>query len=144
MINEPFISPIKRPGEAQLVFDIFRTTPAHGKKGILVGSGTALLASQNHCFGAKRESLVREHTVPILEVQTSKYMGTVTFTFVIAKSFNTPLSVNHIVKKLKPLQLIGHRGEFQPPPPSVGYLILMKAMVKTLLVANIFSLGRIQ
>lgn len=121
MINEPFIFPIERPGEAQLVFDIFRTTPAHGKKGILVGSGTALLASHNHCFGAKRESLVREHTVPILGIQTSKYMGTVTFTFVIAKPLDTPLSVVHFVKELKPLQLIGHRGEFQPPPSSVSY-----------------------
>lgn len=113
MINEPFIFPIDRPGEAQLVFDIFRTSPAHGKKGILVGSGTALLASHNHCFGVKRESLIREHTVPILDIQTLNCMGTVTFTFVIAKPLNTPLLVNHSVKEAKPVQLIGHRGQFQ-------------------------------
>lgn len=124
MINEPFIFPIKCPGEAQLVFDIFRATPAHGKKGVLIGSGTALLESQKHCFGVKRESLIREHTVSILEKQTLKFIGTVTFTFVIANQFvglNTPPPVNQSIKQADSVQVIGHRGESQPPH-SVGEL----------------------
>jgi glycerophosphodiester phosphodiesterase len=114
MTNEPFVFPIKNPNEAQLVFTIFSATSAHGQKGVLVGSGTALLESQKHCFGAKRESLIREHTVPILERETLKSMGTVTFTFVIAKTFmhlNTP-PINDSIKETDSTQLFGHRGMF--------------------------------
>jgi glycerophosphodiester phosphodiesterase len=115
MINEPFVFPIKNPSEAQLMFKIFCATPAHGKKGILVGSGTTLLESHKHCFGANRESLIRERTVPILERETMNFMGTVTFTFVIAKPFmhlNTPPSINYPIKEADPVQLVGHRGIF--------------------------------
>lgn len=114
MINEPFVFPIKNPSEAQLVFNIFRASPAHGTKGVLVGSGTALLESRNHYFGAQRESLVREHTVPILERQTLDFMGTVTFTFVIAKPYlhlDTP-PANRPIKEADQIQLVGHRGMF--------------------------------
>jgi glycerophosphodiester phosphodiesterase len=114
MINEPFVFPIKNSSDAQIMFKIFCATPADGKKGILVGSGTALLESQSRGFGAKRESLIREHTVPILERETLNLMGTVTFTFVIAKPFmhsSTP-SINYSIKATDQVQLVGHRGTF--------------------------------
>ena len=115
MINEPFVFPIKNPSKPQLLFNIFCATAAYGQKGILVGSGTALLESHKHCFGVKRESLIREHTVSILERETLNFMGTVTFTFVIAKPFmhsNTPPSIDYSTKEVDPVQLIGHRGIF--------------------------------
>jgi len=148
MINEPFIFPIKNPSEARLMFKIFRATPAHGKKGMLVGSGTALLESHNQCFGAKRESLIREHTVPILERETMNFMGTVTFTFVIAKAFmhlTTPPSINYPIKEADQVQLIGHRGIcLTDTLRRSAILIREKDLVKTPLVANIFSWGRIR
>ena len=112
MVNEPFISPTKNPSEAQLMFNIFCTTPAHR---ILVGSGTALLESHNRCFGANRESLIREHTVPILERETLHFMGTITFTFVIANpcmDLSTPPLINYWIKETDQVQLVGHTGRF--------------------------------
>jgi glycerophosphodiester phosphodiesterase len=96
------------------MFNIFCATPANGRKGILVGSGTALLESHSCGFGAKCESLIRDHTVPILERETLNFMGTVTFTFVIAKPFmhlSTP-SINYSIKEADQVQLVGHRGTF--------------------------------
>jgi glycerophosphodiester phosphodiesterase len=115
MTNDPFIFSIKDTSEAKLVFRIFRATSAQEKKGILVGSGTALLESHQHWFGEKRESLVRERTVSILEKDTLDFMGTVTFTFVIAKPFvhsKTPPSTKFPIKDANTVQLVGHRGVF--------------------------------
>ncbi|KFY91367.1 hypothetical protein V498_05504, partial [Pseudogymnoascus sp. VKM F-4517 (FW-2822)] len=113
MVNDPFIFRTKNLSKAQLVFSIFCATPVEGKKGILVGSGTALLESdKSQLFGAQRESLIRELSVPILEKETLKFMGTVTFTFVIAKPFihlDTP-SIVYPFKDEGQIQLVGHRG----------------------------------
>lgn len=139
---------IKNPSEAQLTFNIFCATPAHGKKGILVGSGTALLGSHNHCFGAKRESLIREHIVPILEKETLNFMGTVTFTFVIAKPvmhLNAPPSINYPTKEADQVQLVGHRGTFLTYTLRRGVILIReKDLVRTSPAANIFSWGRIR
>ncbi|KAI9771312.1 MAG: hypothetical protein M1840_002282 [Geoglossum simile] len=90
MTNDPFVFSIKDASGAKLMFKIFCATSAQGQKGILVGSGIALLENYQHCFGAKRDSLIRERTIPILEKDTLNFMGTVTFTFVIAKPFVHP------------------------------------------------------
>lgn len=113
MTNEPFVFPIKNSSRAQLMFNIFCANPAYGTDGILVGSGTALLGNHDHLFGAKRESLIRDHTVPILERELLKFMGTVTFTFVIAKPamhLDTRPSITYPIKEADEVQLVGHRG----------------------------------
>jgi glycerophosphodiester phosphodiesterase len=97
------------------MFNIFCATPAHETKGILVGSGTALLDSHNHFFRAKRKSLVREHTIPILKRGALNFIGIVTFTFVIAKPLmhlDTPPLINYPIKEADQVQLVRHRGIF--------------------------------
>ncbi len=131
MINEPFVFPIKDPRRAQLTFKIFCATATHGKKGILVGSGTALLESHKNCFGANCESMIRERTVPILGRETLNFMDAVTFTFVIAKSFthlNTPPSIKYPIQKAASIQLIGQRYNFNQYTPSLSYIDLEKGL----------------
>ncbi|KAJ6037686.1 uncharacterized protein N7446_010324 [Penicillium canescens] len=111
VVNEPFVFPVLRPSEARLVFKFFRVDDScEGLQ--LVGSAAALLESGGDCFGANRESLVRARTIPILEKKTMDVMGTVTFTFVIAKpvmNLNLPTSAHRSTTE-GALQLVGHRG----------------------------------
>ncbi|KAI9040138.1 Glycerophosphodiester phosphodiesterase [Aspergillus affinis] len=111
VVNEPFVFPVLRPSEARLVFKFFRVDDScEGLQ--LVGSAAALLESGGDCFGANRESLVRERTIPILEKKTMDVMGTVTFTFVIARpvmNLNLPPSAHRYTTE-GALQLVGHRG----------------------------------
>lgn len=127
IVNDPFIFCTKNLSKAQLVFSIFCATPVEGKKGILIGSGTALLESdKSQLFGAQRESLIRELSVPILEKETLKFMGTVTFTFVIAKPFihlDTP-SIVYPFKDEGQIQLVGHRGTFFTYPPCCLHMLI--------------------
>ncbi|KAJ6190497.1 hypothetical protein N7519_000518 [Penicillium mononematosum] len=92
MVNEPFVFPVTNPSEARLAFKLY-AIDSSCEKCELIGSAAYLPESDKDCFGANRESLVRERTVPILEKSTMDIIGTVTFTFVIAKPFmgsNTP------------------------------------------------------
>jgi glycerophosphodiester phosphodiesterase len=115
MINEPYVFPVMDFRKAQLTFNIFCASAVSGRKGILVGSGTVLLESQKHCYGADRESLIREHTVPILKRATLDLMGTITFTYVIAKpctKLNLPSTTQSCLNEVDSVQLVGHRGMF--------------------------------
>lgn len=111
MVNTPFVFPVTNPSEARLAFKLY---PAGSSCETcqLIGSAAYLLESDKDCFGANRESLVRERTVPILERNTMDIMGTVTFTFVIAKplmgSNPPPLAKQKL--SAEGLQLVGHRG----------------------------------
>ncbi|KGO77703.1 Glycerophosphoryl diester phosphodiesterase [Penicillium italicum] len=111
VVNEPFVFPVLRPGETSLIFKFFCADDS--REGLqLVGSAAALLESGGDCFGANRESLVRERTIPILEKTTMEVMGTVTFTFIFARSvmnLNLPPSVHRYTTD-DTLQLVGHRG----------------------------------
>lgn len=78
-----------------------------------LGAGIAML----HCLqglGDERESLVRDYTIPILERNSSKLMGTVTVTVLVVKPFQhsslaPPVSRNFL-RDIDATQLIGHRG----------------------------------
>ncbi|CAG8887283.1 unnamed protein product [Penicillium egyptiacum] len=110
MVNEPFVFPVTNPSEARLAFKFYAIdSPCETCE--LIGSAAYLLESDKDCFGANRESLVRERTLPILEKSTMDIMGTVTFTFVIAKplmSSNTPPLAKQKLSA-EGLQLVGHR-----------------------------------
>ncbi|KAL4744296.1 Glycerophosphoryl diester phosphodiesterase family-domain-containing protein [Aspergillus terricola var. indicus] len=112
MVNEPFIFPVSDPSKILLAFKLYRACPFHEGGRARLGSGVALLSSLNDCFGTDRESLIRERTVPILEKDTLIVLGTVTFTFLIAKPMSPP---NISARNARPfttssLQLVGHRG----------------------------------
>ncbi|CAI7587877.1 unnamed protein product [Penicillium glandicola] len=111
MTNEPIVLPVANPSEASLSFK-FYTTESSGEPRRLIGSAAYLLESDKDCFGANRESLIRERSLPILEKDTMNVMGTITFTFVVAKplmgSNSPPLAKQHF--STERLQLVGHRG----------------------------------
>ncbi|KAK4178479.1 Glycerophosphoryl diester phosphodiesterase family-domain-containing protein [Triangularia setosa] len=120
-INDPFIFAVPSDATAQLVFTVSRSTP---EGDVTVGSGTALLESNSHQFGAGRQSLIREQTVPLLDKETMSVAGTVTFTFLIAKpylhdlqgpqGFATPEEwTRALAPKSSPPLLVGHRGTGQ-------------------------------
>ncbi|KAK4203617.1 Glycerophosphoryl diester phosphodiesterase family-domain-containing protein [Triangularia verruculosa] len=120
-INDPFIFQVPSDVPAQLVFTISRST-AEGD--VTIGSGTALLQSNSHQFGAGRQSLIREQTVPILDKKTMRPAGTVTFTFLIVKPYPHELqgpqgfaTPEEWTQALAPVSsrpvLVGHRGTGQ-------------------------------
>src|SRR5207244_1165002 len=86
-VDNTLIFSIDHPSEARLIFKVFRSNSPRAHEETLVGNGMVLLQDDRNCFGAQRESLVRELYVPILEKETMDFLGTVAFTFVIAEPF---------------------------------------------------------
>ncbi|KAH8432454.1 uncharacterized protein LDX57_010090 [Aspergillus melleus] len=135
-VNEPFIFALTHPKAASITFRVSQQVPGYPASHTLIGSATALLQAQNDCFGENRESLVRERTIPIIQKETMDVIGTITFTFLIAKpmenfipSFRPRPSV-----KTKGLQLVGHRGLGQNTA-SRNYLQLGENTVESFLTA---------
>ena len=113
-INDPFVFPVSGTAEPRLVFRIFRLrSGAAAGEEVLVAGGTALLESNVHCFGVKRQSLIREHTAAILDRETMLVAGTVTFTVLIARPFPHLQTARPVDVKRTPSSsplLVGHRG----------------------------------
>jgi glycerophosphodiester phosphodiesterase len=109
-INRPFVFVIPTTTEPYLVFDVLR--PARDKE-VLVASGTALLLGNSTQFGAQRQSLIREQTIPMLEKDTMRIAGTLTFTPLLVRPFahlQTPRLLDLTRGPSTPPLLIGHRG----------------------------------
>ncbi|KAK2808001.1 hypothetical protein FQN50_005083 [Emmonsiellopsis sp. PD_5] len=119
MTNEPFVFPLKEGEEPKLKFTVSDQVyqDGHGAKRNLIGSGLAFLNKHEQTPGDGYERLIREQTVPILGKKTLECIGTVTFTFVIAKPFNyqgkIPPVTHQAVSSHHGVQLIGHRGHGQ-------------------------------
>ncbi|KAK1148458.1 hypothetical protein N8T08_009463 [Aspergillus melleus] len=135
-VNKPFIFALTHPKAASITFKLYQQVPHYSASHTPIGSATALLQTQNDCFGENRESLVRERTIPIIQKETMDVIGTITFTFLIAKpmeilipSFRARPSV-----KTKGLQLVGHRGLGQNTA-SRNYLQLGENTVESFLTA---------
>jgi glycerophosphodiester phosphodiesterase len=148
MVNEPFHFPVSDPSRTLLAFRLYRARPFHAGGRAHLGSGVALLSSLNDCFGTDRESLIRERTVPILEKDTLIVLGTITFTFLIARPMTLPniSSRNTRTFTTSSLQLVGHRGINSASIPVVEQVVdeLGKDSAKIRLTTAIYSLGRIQ
>lgn len=56
----------------------------------LVGSGVAILSTLKDRLASKHESLVRDHTIPILATNTLDIIGCITFSFLIVSPFTHP------------------------------------------------------
>ncbi|KAI1428286.1 Glycerophosphoryl diester phosphodiesterase family-domain-containing protein [Xylaria sp. FL1777] len=112
--NAPLIFVFPQDADMQLTFKIFREDPEQGEDGVLVCGGTALLECNKLLFGATRQSLVREHTVSILDSTTLNIAGSILFTYVIAKQFPYLQSPKYSLTKVKSsessVMLVGHRG----------------------------------
>ncbi|KAM7193003.1 Glycerophosphoryl diester phosphodiesterase family domain containing protein [Rhypophila sp. PSN 637] len=114
-INNPFVFTVPDSTDPRLVFDVIQVT-CTPRKEVVVASGTALLAGNSRQFGAYRQSLVREQTIPILERETMHMAGSVTFTPLIVRPFShlqIPRHINLARSPSGPPVLIGHRGAGQ-------------------------------
>ncbi|KAH7309752.1 Glycerophosphoryl diester phosphodiesterase family-domain-containing protein [Stachybotrys elegans] len=116
-INDPFVFVVPETVELCLVFDVIRLTDGPGNQNeVLVASGTALLARNHETLGAHRQSLVREQTIPMLERDTMRMAGVVTFTPLVVHPFSrlqTPRCVDLARSTPDPPLLVGHRGAGQ-------------------------------
>ncbi|KAF2755707.1 GDPD-domain-containing protein [Pseudovirgaria hyperparasitica] len=111
LVDNTMIFPVSNLAKARLVFRIFQDSHSLAKERRLIGCGTALLSDKENCYGVNRESLVREHIVPIMNTSTFECMGTITVTFVLAKPYPHLKSRQwDIVQALEPPRLVGHRG----------------------------------
>jgi glycerophosphodiester phosphodiesterase len=115
-INDPFVFVVPSAVGLRLRFDVIRLTGSPGKE-MLAASGTALLAGDHRQFGTDRQSLVREQTVSILETDTMRMAGVVTFTPLVVRPFShlqSPRLPDGLVgnSSATPL-LVGHRGAGQ-------------------------------
>ncbi|KAK4447294.1 putative glycerophosphodiester phosphodiesterase [Podospora aff. communis PSN243] len=109
-INNPCVFVIPTTAEPCLVFDVLRV--AYGKE-VLIASGTVSLQGNSKQFGAHRQSLIREQTIPMLERETMRTAGTLTFTPLLVRPFarlQTPQTVDLTRSPSAPPLLIGHRG----------------------------------
>lgn len=115
MTHMPRLFSTPNPSEVKLVFYISRATP-YTEKGVLIGSGVALLENLKQGLGSKRESLMRDYTIPILEKDSLKFIGTVTFSFVIITPSPQPqlpaIATEKLWNKEGPTKIVGHRGKF--------------------------------
>jgi hypothetical protein len=114
--NTPLIFVLPSGTDLRLVFKIFRDDPEGRESEVLVCGGTALLESNKLLCGARRQSLVREHTVSILDSTTLDIAGTILFTYVTAKPFHLLQSPKYSLAYIRPdggspVVLVGHRGK---------------------------------
>lgn len=109
-----FVFRIDNPSEIRLVFKLLRVA-SRVEKSTLIGSGMALLPGDSSSCGEHRESLIRECSIPILGKEEMDFLGTVTFTPMIATSFphlHTPTATFDYLEKLSTPDLVGHRGAY--------------------------------
>ncbi|KAH6982273.1 Glycerophosphoryl diester phosphodiesterase family-domain-containing protein [Ilyonectria sp. MPI-CAGE-AT-0026] len=108
--DQPWCFTASDPDSAAIVFKI--TSSLEEKP---IGTAVALLGSLKEGLGANRESLIRDFTIPLV---SDKYghVGTVVFTFVVARPFKRgqhPPRDPQILKLESSSTIGGHRGNGQ-------------------------------
>ena len=113
MTNKPWRFLTNDAKDVKLAFNIFQAESVPNKGKQLIGSAIALLGNLKQGLGSKRESLIRDFTIPILHKDTLKFIGTVTFHFVIITPFPHPTAgIANEVMEDESTRIIGHRGNF--------------------------------
>ncbi|KAF3912611.1 Ankyrin-2 [Arthrobotrys entomopaga] len=115
LTNKPWSFVTQDVHDLKLGFKVFRATETLLEKGELVGSSIAILNNMEPKLGPGIDSIIRETTIPIQEKDTLRYMGTITFTYVIVTAppharMNTTPSRN-AWKDIGSVTVVGHRGE---------------------------------
>jgi len=88
--NCPFRFTTKDATNFKLAFRILYSDLAANKGDRHVGTAIAMLESLKQGLGSRRESLIRDFTIPILQKDTLDFIGTVTFCFVVVKPYPPP------------------------------------------------------
>ncbi|KAL8720367.1 MAG: hypothetical protein Q9225_002755 [Loekoesia sp. 1 TL-2023] len=114
LTNRPIFFDVEDPHEAKIVFNLCRMQDYRERRTELVGSGVAILSSLKDRLASKHESLVRDHTIPILSTDTLEIMGCITFSFLIVSPFAhsaAPSIATHgFWKDHGSTGVVGHRG----------------------------------
>jgi glycerophosphodiester phosphodiesterase len=103
----PYCFTTRNPDSAVIVFRVFRASEEKA-----IGTAVALLTSLHQGLGPKRESLVRDFTIPLVSDETGQ-VGSVVFTFLIARPLNPEVLPTTDAQNLKQearIVLGGHRG----------------------------------
>ncbi len=118
MANKPWLFLTENVKDFKLAFNIFHASTGARERGPLIGSAIALLESLKQGLGSKRESLIRDFTIPVLQADTLRFIGTVTFYFLVITPFPHPgpvpgAEMNLGLRNDDSPTIIGHRGSFQ-------------------------------
>ena len=111
--NKPWRFLTNDAKDVKLAFTIFQAESVPNKGRQLIGSAIALLGNLKQGLGSKRESLIRDFTIPILHKDTLNFIGTITFYFMIITPFPHPTAgiANDFLED-ESTRIIGHRGNF--------------------------------
>ena len=114
LINDPWWFSTDDIDRAGFVFNLVRLRNQNHEDGTLIASGVAILKDLKQGFSFKHESLNRDCTIPLLQKDSLRFAGTVTFSFLQI----TPLPCPNVSLETKtgfwktgpPTQVVGHRG----------------------------------
>ena len=115
MTYHPCKFTVQDPSTVNLSFNVYYKTDGDLTQSSLIGSGIALLKTLRHGLAAHRESLARYYSIPILEKETLKFVGTITFGLVVITPFTQgkpvePTATHGFWKDKGSTQVVGHRG----------------------------------
>lgn len=110
-INQPFIFHAKNEDALQISVRLFRRETIDSM--VLLSRGNTTLDHGKVFFGKKRESMIREVTVFMMDKETMDLTGTVLLSYVVATPFaglQQPDTTNYRRRLGDPVQIVGHRG----------------------------------
>ncbi|KAL8697428.1 MAG: hypothetical protein Q9224_002322, partial [Gallowayella concinna] len=114
LINQPIIFSSNNPREAKVIFRIFGVQDDQGHRGNHIGTSIAFLRTLQERLAPQHETLVRDHTVPILAKGTLAMIGSITFSFLIvtplAAPIVSPLATCGFWNHHGRTTIVGHRG----------------------------------
>ncbi|KAL8745109.1 MAG: hypothetical protein Q9184_007915, partial [Pyrenodesmia sp. 2 TL-2023] len=114
LTNAPLCFDVTDPHKAEVVFRFFRLQDYGGGSGELIGSGVAIVSTLKQRLAPKHESLVRDHTIPILAIDTLESIGRITFSFLVitplAHPAAPPAATRGFWKDGRRTEVVGHRG----------------------------------
>ncbi|KAI1810999.1 Glycerophosphoryl diester phosphodiesterase family-domain-containing protein [Poronia punctata] len=135
--NVPFVFNIPQDASLRVGFKIYEDPAPDENSGKLLCGGTALLDSNKLLFGPQRQSLVKEHTVSILDKSSLDIVGSILFTYVIVTPFAHLQSPKYSLDDRdadQKVTLIGHRG-FGQNVPTRDYLQIGENSIESLAAA---------
>lgn len=110
-INQPFIFHAKDEAPLHISVRLFRRETIDSM--VLLSRGNTTLDHGKVFFGKKRESMIREVTVFMMDKETMDLTGTVLLSYVVATPFaglQQPDTTNYRRRLRDPVQIVGHRG----------------------------------
>ncbi|KAM0517682.1 hypothetical protein ACHAPE_004655 [Trichoderma viride] len=109
-INQPFIFHARNEAPLQVSVRLFRRETIDSM--VLLSRGNTILDHGKVFFGKKRESMIREVTVFMMDKETMDLTGAVVLSYVVATPFaglQQPDMTNYQRRQGDPVQIVGHR-----------------------------------